>query len=46
MLLNEPFIYESITGSLFQGEAVQEVEIGEQKGIGPGYYGMKEKNKV
>lgn len=33
--LGEPFIYESITGSLFRGEAVQEVEIGEQKGIIP-----------
>ena len=33
--LQEAFIYESITGSLFRGEAVQEVEIGEQKGIIP-----------
>ena len=33
--LHEPFIYESITGSLFRGEAVQEVEIGELTGIIP-----------
>lgn len=33
--LHEEFIYESITGSLFRGEAVQEVEIGGKKGIIP-----------
>lgn len=33
--LNEEFVYESITGSLFRGEAVQEVEIGGCKGIIP-----------
>ena len=33
--LHEPFLYESITGSMFRGEAVQEVEIGNQTGIIP-----------
>lgn len=33
--LHEPFIYESITGSLFRGEAVQEVEIADRIGIIP-----------
>ena len=33
--LHQPFIYESITGSLFRGEAVQEVEIGGKRGIIP-----------
>ncbi|MGN0202908.1 MAG: proline racemase family protein [Coprococcus sp.] len=33
--LNEEFIYESITGTMFRGEAVQEVEIGGKKGIIP-----------
>lgn len=33
--LHEEFVYESITGSLFRGEAVQEVEIGGRKGIIP-----------
>lgn len=33
--LHEPFLYESITGSMFRGEAVQEVEIGDQTGIIP-----------
>ncbi|MGN0374764.1 MAG: proline racemase family protein [Butyrivibrio sp.] len=33
--LNEEFIYESITGSVFRGEAVQEVSVGEFKGIIP-----------
>lgn len=33
--LHEEFVYESITGSLFRGEAVQEVEIGGKKGIIP-----------
>lgn len=35
LALHEPFIYESITGSLFRGEAVQEVEIGDFNGIIP-----------
>ncbi|MGN0505727.1 MAG: proline racemase family protein [Lachnospiraceae bacterium] len=33
--LHEEFIYESITGSLFRGEAVQEVDIEGRKGIIP-----------
>ena len=33
--LHEEFVYESITGSLFRGEAVQEVEIAGKKGIIP-----------
>ncbi|MBO5155221.1 MAG: proline racemase family protein [Eubacterium sp.] len=33
--LHEPFLYESITGSVFRGEAAQEVEIGELTGIIP-----------
>ncbi len=33
--LKEPFIYESITGSLFRGMVMQEMEIGGQKAIIP-----------
>lgn len=33
--LNEEFIYESITGSLFKGEAIKEVEVGDYRGIIP-----------
>lgn len=33
--LNEPFIYESITGSMFRGEAVKEIAIDKYKGIVP-----------
>lgn len=33
--LHEEFVYESITGSLFKGEAVSEVEIAGRKGIIP-----------
>jgi proline racemase len=33
--LHEEFLYESITGSIFRGEAVSEVEIAEGKGIIP-----------
>lgn len=33
--LHEEFVYESITGSMFRGEAIQEVEIGERRGIIP-----------
>ena len=35
LALHEEFVYESITGSLFRGEAVQEVTVGERKGIIP-----------
>lgn len=33
--LNEPFVYESITGSLFRGEATKEIQVGDYKGIVP-----------
>lgn len=33
--LHEEFVYESITGSLFKGEAVEEVKVGERTGIIP-----------
>lgn len=33
--LGEPFIYESITGSLFRGEAVKEVKLNDRTGIIP-----------
>lgn len=33
--LHEPFIYESITGSLFRGEAIQETQVGGYRGIIP-----------
>lgn len=33
--LHQEFVYESITGSLFRGEAVREVEIGQGKGVIP-----------
>ena len=33
--LHEPFVYESITGSLFTGEVIKEIEIDGRKGIIP-----------
>ncbi len=33
--LNEEFVYESITGTMFKGRAIEEVMIGEYKGIIP-----------
>lgn len=33
--LGEPFVYESITGSMFRGEAIKEIEIDGKRGIVP-----------